>query len=929
MTVHFAETMFRWLMRAYPARFRRTHGLALFELFRDEAREAHARRGGWGLAAILVRTAFDTLKTAPGAHLRASRLGGQAEPIPTSGPSWLTGLTLGFAQDVRIAARHLRTSPGFTIVAVTMLAVGIGTNTTMFSLMNAVVLRPLAVDEPDRVVRVVARIGTGAAGAAARRFSFRDFSDYRERTTTLEDLSGVNLATLLLTADNRTDQLIGEIASGRYLSLRGARVSQGRLLVEADDRPAAPPVAVISDALWRRRFGGEPIVGRQVVMNRATYTIVGVADPTLIGSFIGAPVDVWLPIESSGTALGSRREADRSQRTLAVMGRLRPGVARAQAQDELQRIANVIAQENGDARRADPTATSVPGGPVIDVLPGTLATGDQRRLAQMFLSLLLGLVSLVLVIACANVGNLLLARVLGRRRELAIRLALGASRGRLARMLAIEGALIAAAGGAGALLISNWTSRMLSNISPLPTLTLRLDVRSDARVLMFTVVAAFASAAILAALGTLQAMKPDLAPALKEDATASIGGRRPARLRAALATVQITVSLLLVIGAALFVRSVREAAAIDLGFDPRGVVVLDVDASAGRTNAQSLQLFQNVLRRVEALHGVTAATVSSRAPLDSSTPLIHVNAYEPIATADESTSPEATFMVVSSRYFDVVKTPLIAGRAFTDADDATKPWVAVINETLAARLWNGDGDAIGRNIWLEVAATTGIRDEGVRGTMPHVVIGVVKDSKYRTLGERPQGHVYLPFAQQPRRGMAILVRATDPLDRVASAVQDALRTVDPNLQGFFTRTLTEHVAVSTLPVRLAARLAIGVASLALALSLVGLYSLVSFLVAERTHEIGLRRALGADTRAVMQLVAGYGVKVALLGLAVGIPAAIASTRLLRGLLYGVSPTDPLVFVGVSVAVLTVATVACCVPARRALRLDPLVALRRP
>ena len=923
MTVHFAETLFRWLMRAYPARFRRTHGLALFELFRDEAREARDLRGTAGLLAVIAKAAADTLKSAPGAWFRrdsafpptdTSELR-RGRPTRPTRPAWPTRLTLGWAQDVRIAARHLRKSPGFTIVAVTMLAVAIGTNTTIFSVMNAVLLRPLAAREPDRVVRIVARIGTGAAGAAARRFSYRDFVDYRERATTLEDVSGVNLATLLLTADNRTDQLIGEIASARYLSLRGIQASQGRLLTDVDDRPAAPPVAVISDALWRRRFGAESVVGRQVLMNRTTYTIVGVADPSAIGSFIGAPVDVWLPIESSGTALGSRWNVDRSQRTLALMGRLGPDATPAQARGELQLIANAIAREFTPELH-----------PVIDVLPGTLATGDQRRLAQMFLTLLLGLVALVLVIACANVGNLLLARVLGRRRELAIRLALGASRGRLARMLAIEGVLIAAAGGAGALVLSNWTGRALANVSPLPTLTLRFDVRSDARVFAFTVLAALAAAAILAIVGTLQAMKPDIAPALKEDATASIGGRRPARLRSALATVQITVSLLLVIGAALFVRSVREAAAIDLGFDPRGVVVLDVDASSGRTNAESLRLFRDVLQRVEELPGVTAAAVSTRAPLDSSTPLIHVNAHESIGTVGETASPEASFLVVSPRYFEVVKTPLVSGRVFTETDDADRPAVAVVNETLAAHLWPG-ADAVGRRLWVEAAATTGTRDESVRGSVPCLVVGVAKDSKYRTLGEQRQGHVYLPFAQQPRRGMAILVRALDPPDRVASAVQDVLRTVDPNVQGFFTRTLTEHVAVSTLPVRLAAGLTIGVAALALALSLVGLYSLVSFLVAERTHEIGLRRALGADTAAVLRLVAGYGVKVALLGLAVGIPAAIASTRLLQGLLYGVSPTDPLVFVGVSIAILTVATAACCVPARRAMRLDPLQALR--
>ena len=934
MTVHFAETVFRWLMRAYPARFRRTHGLALFELFRDEARDAHAACGTIGLLLLLARTAVDTLIAAPGAWIRPGFSPTQDVELPPSrtdrrrfgGQDRPTLDWSGYWQDVRIASRHLRKSPGFTIVAVTTLAVGIGTNTTIFSLMNAVLLRPLAAQEPDRVVRVVARTGSGAVGAAARRFSYRDFVDYREGSTTLEDLSGVNLATLLLTADNRTDQLIGEIASARYLPLRGIRVSQGRLLSDADDRPEAPPVAVISDALWRRRFGAEPIVGRQVLMNRATYTIVGVAEPSAIGSFIAAPVDVWLPIESSGTALGSRWNVDRAQRTLAVMGRLRPGVTSARAQAELQLIANTIAREFGDGDRSARSTGSVPAGPVIDVLPGSLATGDQRRLAQMFLTLLLGLVVLVLVIACANVGNLLLARVLGRRRELAIRLALGASRGRLARMLAVEGALIAAAGGAGALILSNWTGRALANISPLPTLTLRLDIRSDVRVLAFTALAALAAAVILAVVGTLQAMKPDIAPALKEDTTASIGGRRPARLRGGLATVQITVSVLLVIGAALFVRSVREAGAIDLGFDPRGVVVLDVDASAGRTNAESLQMFHEVLQRVERLRGVTAAAVSSRAPLDSSTPLIHVNAHEPIAAAGEAASPTASFMVVSARYFDVVKTPLASGRAFAETDDADRPAVAIVNETLATHLWPG-ADAVGRRLWVEAAATTGIRDDGVRGAVPCVVIGVAKDSKYRTLGEQRQGHVYLPFAQQPRRGMAILVRAVDPLDRVASAVQSALGTVDPNVQGFFTRTLTEHVAVSTLPVRFAAGLAIGVAALAVALSLIGLYSLVSFLVVERTHEIGLRKALGADTVAVLRLVAGHGMKLALLGLAVGIPTAIASTRLLQGLLYGVSPTDPVVFVGVSIAILVVATVACCVPARRAMRVDPIVALR--
>jgi putative ABC transport system permease protein len=287
-----------------------------------------------------------------------------------------------------------------------------------------------------------------------------------------------------------------------------------------------------------------------------------------------------------------------------------------------------------------------------------------------------------------------------------------------------------------------------------------------------------------------------------------------------------------------------------------------------------------------------------------------------VAAGDDTASPTASFLVISPRYFDVVKTPLVHGRPFSASDDAERQPVAIVNETLAARLWPG-ADAIGRRLWLETAASPA----------PCVIVGIAKDSKYLTLGEEHQGHVYLPFAQRPRRGMSVLVRSTLPPERMTGAVQDILRTVDPGIQGFFGRTLTEHVAVSTLPVRLASTLTTVVAALALALALVGVYSLVSFLVAERTHEIGLRIALGAGTRDVLQLVLGYGVKLTAIGLAVGIPVAAAATRLLRSLLYGISPTDPFVFALVAAALTTAATAACCLPARRALRLDPIVALR--
>jgi len=808
--------------------------------------------------------------------------------------------------DLRFAFRQLRKSPGFTIVAVVTLGLGIGANVTIFSIVNAVLLRPLATDEPDRVVRVVGRTAIGTVS----RFSFREFIDYREWTTTLEALAAVNLSTFILAADNRSDQLLGELVSGGYLAMLGAGAAQGRILLNADDAAGAAPVAMISDALWRRRFGGETVVGRRVLLNGTDYTIVGVAVPSFIGSFIGAPIDLWVPVNSSGEALGAGWRVDRSKRRLQLIGRLRPGVTREQSQSEMQAIGAAIAREFTPELH-----------PIVDVIPGTLATGDQRRLARMFLMLLFGLVGLVLVIACANVGNLLLTRVLGRRRELAVRVALGASRGRLARLLVAESVLIAGAGGAVALLLSLWTSRIFANISPRPTLTLRFDVRPDARVVAFTVWATLAAAAVLAVVGTLQAMKPDIGPALKEDSTAAIGGRTPTRLRGALATLQITVSLLLLIGAALFVRSVQHAAAIDLGFDPRGVFVLDLDAADGRTPMANGPMFDDVVQRVSAMQGVEAVAVSTRAPLDSSTPSVRVNAREAVPVAADTASSSASFLLVSARYFDVVKTPLAAGRAFTERDVAGQPPVAIVNETLAARLWPGV-DAIGRRLWLEPHVATA----------PCTVVGVARDSKYVTLGEGRQNHVYLPVGQHPQRSMALLVRsagaATAP-DRLVDMVQDVLKAVDPNLRGFFARTLTEHVNVSMLPVRLAAGLATVVGALALGLAIVGLYALVSFLVAERTHEIGLRMALGADARDVLRLVLGYGVRLAGMGLAVGVPVALGASRLLGSLLYGVSPTDPVVFVVMPAIVLAVAMLACYVPARRAMRMDPLAALRRP
>jgi len=913
-SVRVAETAFRWLMLAYPPAFRQAHGLALFELFRDDVRDACRRRGRFGVATAFTRACIDTLVNAPAARwlvirraliarLEPSRYR-DPEPSRNGGPepSHFAELWLGVGHDVRIAARNLRNAPTVTAIAIATLAVGVGTNLTIFSMVNAALLRPLAPHDPDRVVRVAGRTVTGRP---ARRFSYLDFRDLRARSTTLSDLAGVTLVAFVCETDDGTDQIIGEVTTGSYLSLLGVPIARGRTLTEIDDRAQSPPAVVISDHLWRRRFATRPdIVGQHVTLNRVGYTIVGVADDSFAGSFLGAPIDVWMPAAAAESSLDAHWRDDRTRQTLMVIGRLRPDRTAVQAQAELQVIAEALAREFRPELH-----------PIVEVVPATLAWSDQRRLAGMFLSPLLGLVALVLVIACANVANLLLARILGRRRELAVRVALGATLWRLARLIAIEGVILSAAGGAAAVAVAAGTRTVFANITPLPTLTLRFDMRPDARVIGFALLATAATALALGGVGALHAIRTSMTPALSENGAGRLGGRSAARIRIALASLQIGASLMLLIGAALLVRSVRSAAAIDLGFDPRGVVALDVDGAGGRSPTERTAIFQNALRQLATVPGVEAAALATRAPLDTSTPLTRINAEHAVSTADDR-SPAASFTVVSPRYFDAVKMPIVAGRSFTDDDAAARAAVAIVNETLARRLWP-DGNPIGRRLWLEPHASS----EACR------IVGVSRNSRYVTLGEEGQGHVYLPFAQHPRTGMTVLVRSTIEPGRMMREVQSALSAADPHAIGFFPRTLTQHVGASLLPIRLATSLASVVAGFALALATVGLYGLVSFVVAERMREIALRIALGATPAQVWRLVVGFGLKLSAAGLAVGVPAALAGSRLLAGLLYGVSTTDPVVFALASGVAVAVALASSLLPASRAMRLDPIVVLK--
>jgi predicted permease len=892
---HFSETCFRWLMRAYPAHFRRTHGLALFELFRDEARAAQATNGRWGLARVIGMAVCDTARSAPGAWLRhrGAEIGG-----------WQPNLT-GWASDARVALRQLRRSPGFVLAAAGMLAAGIGANVTVFNLANAVLLRPLARVEPDRVVRITAHI---ANGLTTNRFLYAELVELRSRTDIFASLSALTQEAFVLAENGVRHEILAEIVSGDYLTILNAEAAAGRLITSDDDRPGADPVVVLSEQLWRRRYHADAgIVGRTLVLNGVSRTVIGVARARFNGSFVASPVDAWTPLATSARELGAGWQVDRTRRHLLLIGRLAAGVSVDQAQARIQFLTTALAD--------------VPKAIRIDranVIPGTLVFGQQRRLARVFLSLLLGLVALVLFVVCANVANLMLARLLGRRRELAIRTALGATRGQLVRLLAFESLFLSVIGALGALLLASRTTAVLTAIRPLPTLSLRFDTHLDWRVLAFTFGIAAISAVVLMIAGAIQLTRPTLRPALAEDSGGSIGGGTRNRLRGSLVAVQVTVSLLLLVGAALFARSVRQAEAIELGFDVRGVVIADADHIGRSDAAGALDFFTRVLRRLESDPAIEAVAVSTRAPLDSSTPITHFDATGPIAPGDTSARPTASFLVVSPGFFDVIRMPIVEGRRFTINDAAGAPAAVIVNEILARRAWPGDSP-IGKRLWLD----------GHAASTSCVVVGVARNGRYVTLGEEGQAHVYLPFAQQPQAGMAVLARSGARPDQAIARIQDALAAISPTVQGFFPRTLEQHTSVSLLPVRLASQLSLVVAGLGSVLATVGLYALISFLVSERTQELGLRMALGATPAALIALIARYGMTLAAIGLAVGIPVALASARLLQSLLYGVSPADPLSFAAVTVVVVLMTIVACAGPAIRIVRLDPLTALRRP
>jgi predicted permease len=799
-------------------------------------------------------------------------------------------------------------SPGFTVVAVVSLALGIGVNTAIFSLVNAVLIRPLP------VVREQGRIVWLRAPS-----SYPDYLDYREQARSFEGMAAItNSREFSLTRGVEPELVKGEYVTANYFEVLGVGAQRGRTFVEEEGR-SPTPVVVLSEHLWRTRFDSDPaVVGSRISLNGMGFTVVGVAPKNFIGSEVGLNRELWVPLSMEpllnppvANRLAQNGGTDslhwRESHWLEVFARLKPGVTREQAGAELSAIARRVAETY--AGRID--AEMLRRVQLLQ-MSGGMDPSDREE-ALPIVGIVMSVVALVLLVACANIAGLLVARAAVRRRETAIRQALGASRPRLVRQWLTESVLLGVVGGAFGLLLALWANDLLvsyARATPLASLELRLDYR----VLAFTLGVSVATGIIFGLAPALQASRLDIVTALKTENAVARAGSRRSRLRAAFVMAQVTLSVVLLVGAGLFIRSLQNAHTIDPGFRVERALTVPVNLGLLRYEVKDgRNFYRELLARVEAQPGVERASLVKFTQLGFSFAQGQVIAQGRGQSGEEGIS--TGFNVVGPRYFQTMGTPLVRGRDFTDADRDGAPGVVVLNETLAETLWPGE-DPLGKRVSFE----------GAEGPFLEVV-GVARDGKYRSLGDRPRPYIYRPLFQSYEPTMTLVVRtAGDPLS-VAGAVREQLRALDPNLPVADVKTLGEQVDLSLLPARVAAWTLGGFGLLALVLAAVGIYGVVNYSVAQRTREIGVRMALGAQGRDVLRLVLGEGLLVVGVGLALGLLLSLVATRVVAGFLYGVGATDPLTFVGVPLLLGAVALAASYLPARRATRVDPIVALR--
>ena len=840
--------------------------------------------------------------TSEEARYRARRLFGnelllkeRARDMDTIG--WIE--TVG--QDLCYAYRMLRRSPGITAAVVLSIALGIAANTTVFSIVNAVLLGALPVRQPNRLVNF----------AKGDSLSHLDYLDYRDQTKDVFEgvCAHFPVVPASLGSVGEPERIWGQLASGNYFSVVGVQPVVGRGFLPAEDTdPGKNAVVVLSYGLWRRRFGGDAgIAGKTVILNNSRYTVVGVAPAGFHGTFRVIVPEFWVPLSMTKQIMPDLAKdnlgPDRNAGWLILDARLKPGVS----------LRKALAAVNVVKRRLDATYHKDQKHPEpMTLVPAGGLPGEAAGVAVGLMAVLMIVVGLVLMIACANVANLLLARASARQKEIGIRLAIGASRARLVRQLLTESILLSTAGAAAGFLLAVAALRPIARFElPMP-IPIGFNFTPDARVFAFTAVLSVVSGIVFGLAPALRATRPDLVATLKDQGTA-IGSFRRFGTRNMLVVAQVALSLVLLVGSSLFLRSLRNASSIDLGLRPENVLLMGVDPKLHNYTPDKTRQFLAQLReRVTALPGVTSASFLDSVPLS-------MGGTNDDVTAEGGSGGPKNIMAdtynVGARFFETMAIALVRGHDFSPQIGTER--VAIINQTLAKRLFP-DGDALGRQLKLE-------------GKAYHVV-GIAKDSKSRTLGEEPANIFYRSIEQHPEEafslfGISIVVKTAISPRTMTRAVRAQVAALDPNLAVFNIETMQEHVDKSLLIPRLSAMLLGVFGAVGLVLATVGLYGVLSYSVRRRTREIGIRMALGAHACSVLRMVARQGLLLACVGLAIGLGISLAAWRLAASFLYGISATDSVTFIGVPLVLLAVAFVAALLPARRASKVDPIEALR--
>jgi predicted permease len=810
--------------------------------------------------------------------------------------------------DVRYSLRMLRRAPAFTAVAVITLALGIGANTAIFSVVDAVLLRPLAVADPERLVAIY-RGSSGASGA----FSYPEYLEYREAAHVFSGLAAWGSGNRLWFRNGGDlERATAQLVSGNFFDVLGVRAAVGRTFVAGEDPPAGlHPVAVISDAFWRQRFGADPHVpGRPVTLNGQAFTVIGVMPRGFVGLDPGSSPDVWVPIAALQVLEPDWAYRERQELWIRLTGRLRDGVALTQGEASLQAMPSPASSSPETASSASIVRLVPAGVAVFD--PG--ARASSLRLAW----ILMAVVASVLLIACANVANLLLARSAARRRELGVRLAIGATRGRVARQVLTESLVLAVIGGVAGLAVAHWTIGLLVTLAPAAAIPPGVAVAIDTRVLSFAMITSIVTGLLFGVGPAWQLSRLDALRVIKGCSSSNDARHRvvAAPGRRLLVTTQVALSVVLLIGASLFVRTLAAASSVTSGYDTSRVLLISIDLNApGSSATTAMPVLDRALDAVSAIHGVEAASAGQIVPFSGAFIGRPASAEGQAIRAAEADPFIAPYNVISSGYFRTLGAPL-RGRDFAATDDAMAPRVAIVNETMARRLWPGQ-EAIGKRMYLP------LREQGPS----YEIIGVVQDGKYVSLTEEQRPYMYLPITQHFRPRLTLHVRTSGEPASFAPQVRQALRGAAADLPAFNVFTLDDHVRRSLGRERLLARLLTVFGAVALAIAAVGIYGVLSYTVARRTRELGVRMALGARPVDIARLVVGQGAALIVAGLGLGIAASLALTRVLETFLFGVTPTDPVAFTIALLLFTAVALVATCVPAFRAAHVDPLAALR--